>query len=153
MRKTDQEVVKLMKEYEKHGEMGRAARAAGMDRKTARKYLKEGKLPSELREARTWRTREDPFKDAWGLIQGILEDYPEAEAKSLLDYLISLAPQKYQESHLRTLQRRIKVCVQRKVLRKKSFSPRPMFQGKGCRRTSPTGRNSRSPLQGNSSLT
>jgi len=109
MRKTDQEVVRLKKEYRKHGEVGRAARAAGMDRKTARKYLKAGKLPSELREVRTWRTREDPFKEVWGEIKGILKGYPEVEAKSVLGHLISLDPEKFQEGHLRTLQRRFKV--------------------------------------------
>ncbi len=65
MRKTDQEVQRLMREYAKHGEVGRAARAAAMDRKTASKYIKAGKLPSELRGERTWRTRQDPFEPDW----------------------------------------------------------------------------------------
>jgi len=36
---------------------------AGMDRKTARKYINAGKLPSEMNKPHTWRTREDPFVD------------------------------------------------------------------------------------------
>ena len=37
-----------------------------MDRKTARKYRDQAKLPSELATwPRTWRTREDPFADVW----------------------------------------------------------------------------------------
>ena len=37
-----------MEEMTKHGRIGVAAMRAGMDRKTARKYVAEGKLPSEL---------------------------------------------------------------------------------------------------------
>jgi predicted site-specific integrase-resolvase len=36
---------------------------ADMDRKTARRYVTAGKLPSELAEPRAWRTREDPFEE------------------------------------------------------------------------------------------
>ena len=61
MQTTDAQVRKLMQEMKKHGEVGRAAVKADMDRKTARKYIREGKLPSELAQPRTWRTRENPF--------------------------------------------------------------------------------------------
>jgi len=37
-----------MEEMSKHGHMGQAAMKAGMDRKTAPKYVDGGKLPSEL---------------------------------------------------------------------------------------------------------
>lgn len=74
MRKTDQEVQRLMREYAKHGEVGRAARAASMDRKTARKYIDGQKLPSELRADRDWRTRPDPFDADWPMIEQMLED-------------------------------------------------------------------------------
>ena len=54
---TDQQVRKLMDELNKHGQLGMAAMRAGMDPKTARKYRDSGKLPSELKQPRTWRTR------------------------------------------------------------------------------------------------
>jgi hypothetical protein len=108
MRKADQEVCRLMKDYAKYGEIGRAARAAGMDRKTARKYIRTGKLPSELGRERTWRTRPDPFEGDWDRIREMLESTPDLEAKIVLDYLIGEQPDRYQESHLRTLQRRFK---------------------------------------------
>ena len=108
MRKTDQEVQRLMSEYAKHGEVGRAARAAAMDRKTASKYIAAQKLPSELRAERDWRTRPDPFDEDWPAIQQMLTDTPELEAKIVLEYLIAKQPDRYQESHLRTLQRRFK---------------------------------------------
>lgn len=38
---------------------------AGMDVKTARKYLRAGRLPSRTKVERTWRTREDPFAEIW----------------------------------------------------------------------------------------
>lgn len=36
-----------------------------MDPKTARRYLQARKLPSELGQDRTWRTRNDPFEEVW----------------------------------------------------------------------------------------
>jgi hypothetical protein len=62
---TDGQVKKLMKEMGKHGKVGLAAMRAGVDRKTARKYVKAGKLPSELVAPRSWRTRSDPFEEEW----------------------------------------------------------------------------------------
>ncbi|MCH7895213.1 MAG: transposase family protein, partial [Proteobacteria bacterium] len=62
----------------------------------------------ELAVARSWRTRTDPFEADWPGIRGMLEDSPELEAKIVLDYLIAKHPNRYQESHLRTLQRRFK---------------------------------------------
>ena len=62
MRKTDREILKLIMEHAKHRELGRAGRAADVDRKTASKFIRAGKLPSELRGERTWRTRPDPFE-------------------------------------------------------------------------------------------
>ena len=108
MRKTDQEVQRLMSEYAKHGEVGRAARAAAMDRKTARKYIDAQQLPSELRVDRDWRTRPDPFESDWPMIQQMLKDLPGLEAKIVMEHLIAQRPERYQETHLRTLQRRFK---------------------------------------------
>ena len=63
-----------MKEMTKHGRVGVAALRAGMDRKTARTYLKLGKLPSETKKPRTWRTREDVFAERWTEISAMLVD-------------------------------------------------------------------------------
>jgi hypothetical protein len=56
---------------------------AGMDPKTARKYLKENRLPSELKRERHWRTREDPFSDVWERVRQQIEESPGLEAKTL----------------------------------------------------------------------
>ena len=58
---TDAQVRKLMDEMSKHGRIGIAALRSGMHRNTAHKYAEAGKTPSQLRQPRTWRTREDPF--------------------------------------------------------------------------------------------
>lgn len=97
-----------MEEYSKHGKVGLAAMRSGVDRKTAAKYLAEGKLPSELKTERHWRTREDPFVEHWDEIRGRLEDAPELEAKTLFEDLIRRYPDRYQPGQLRTLQRHIR---------------------------------------------
>jgi len=97
-----------MDEMSKHGQIGVAALRAGMHRNTARRYLEVGKLPSELKAPRTWRTREDPFAEDWAEIVERLEAAPELEAKSLFEDLVRRRPGRYEEGQLRTLQRRVK---------------------------------------------
>lgn len=109
MRKTDREVLKLIMEHARHGGIGRAGRSANMGRKTASKYIRAGKLPSELVGERTWRTRPDPFEEGWPGIVEMLTTAPELEARTVLEYLIAEHPERYQWSHLRTLQRRFKL--------------------------------------------
>jgi transposase InsO family protein len=70
--------------------------------------LKLGKLPSELREPRAWRTRPDPFEGDWLEIAQRLRDAPELEAKALFEDLLERYPDRYQPGHLRTFQRRLK---------------------------------------------
>jgi hypothetical protein len=97
-----------MEEMTKHGKLGRAAMKADMDRKTARKYVRLGKVPSDLKRSRSWRTRDDPFADDWGWIEEQLGEAPALEAKTLFEELLDKHPERYQEGQLRTLQRRVK---------------------------------------------
>jgi len=98
-----------MEEMAKHGEIGRAAMRAGMDRKTARKYAKGGDLPSQARgRLRTWRTRPDPFEEDWPEVVRMLETEPTLEAQTIFESLRERHPDRYQDGQLRTLQRRIK---------------------------------------------
>ena len=85
MATTDAQVRKLMEELSKHGKLGLAA---GMDRKTAKKYRDAGKLPSQLKQPRTWRTRPDPFEEEWPAIAARLSEAPELEAKTLFEELM-----------------------------------------------------------------
>ena len=97
-----------MEEMTKHGQVGLAAMRAGVDRKTARKYVQGGKLPSELVEPRNWRTHEDAFLEHWPELEAMLSESPAFEAKTLFEVLVGKYPGRYEEGQLRTLQRRVK---------------------------------------------
>jgi len=85
-----------------------AAAKAGMDTKTARKYLADGRLPSEQAPERTWRTRADPFDEVWEEIRRRMDEHPGLEAKTLFEALQRERPGEFADGQLRTLQRRIK---------------------------------------------
>ena len=85
-----------------------AAAKAGMDAKTARKYLRDGQLPSERRMDRTWRTRADPFAEVWEEVRQLVDANPGLEAKTVLEWLQRGHPGRFGEGQVRTLQRRLK---------------------------------------------
>jgi hypothetical protein len=86
-----------------------AAMRVDMDRKTARKYRDQAKLPSELETwPRTWRTREDPFADVWEEVQEQLVLNPGLQAKTLFEWLQRRYPGRFADGQLRTLQRRVR---------------------------------------------
>jgi hypothetical protein len=85
-----------------------AAAKAGMDVKTARKYLADQRLPSEQRAGRTWRTRSDPFGGVWEEVRRQLDTNAGLEAKTLFEALQRQYPGEFADGQLRTLQRRIK---------------------------------------------
>jgi hypothetical protein len=97
-----------MREYQKSGQIGVASARADMCRQTGSKYVHGGKLPSELRGPRQWRTRPDPFEAVWDELVGRLAQAPELEAKTLLEHLCRERPGQFDESQLRTLQRRLR---------------------------------------------
>jgi hypothetical protein len=105
----DKQVRRLNEEMAKHGQVGRAAMKADMDRKTARKYLRLKQFPSEMHTERAWRTRPDPFAEDWPGIAERLAEAPELEAKSLFENMQRDRPGVYQDGQLRTFQRRIQV--------------------------------------------
>ena len=84
-----------------------AVKANIKSRKTVARYERLGKLPSELKQPRQYRTRADPFAEDWGQVEQMLSDAPELEAKTLFGWLSEQSPGKYQEGQLRTLQRRV----------------------------------------------
>ena len=106
---SDQQVRRLYKLVQTEKNFGIAAIKAGMDEKTARKYRKLGKLPSELEQPHTWRTRQDPFDDSWDGIKLMLEINPGLEAKTIFEDLQRRNPGRYADGQLRSLQRHIKV--------------------------------------------
>jgi transposase len=87
-----------------------AAAKAGMADKTARKYIKSGKLPSQCKVIHNWRTRPDPLDpDDWRWAKEVLQNNDSIEAKMLFEVLQREHPGKYQDSQLRTFQRRVKL--------------------------------------------
>jgi hypothetical protein len=105
---TDAQVRRLKRLSKTEETQELAAAKAGMDVKTARKYLKDGKLPSESQPERTWRTRKDPFERVWNEIQKQVEGNPGLEAKTVFEALQRKYPGEFADGQLRTLQRHIK---------------------------------------------
>ena len=105
---TDRQVRRLMSLIQTEQSLGAAADKAGMDRETARKYCRIGKLPSELRPDHDWRTRADVFAEVWPWVAQQLSVNPGLEAKTLLEALQRSAPGQFADGQLRTLQRRVK---------------------------------------------
>ena len=106
---TDKQVRRLLALVKLEDNRQIAAAKAGMDRKTARKYLRAERLPSELPQAPRWRTRRDPFEAVWSELEELLTVNPGLEAKTLFDYLQRQYLGRYADGQLRTLQRRLKV--------------------------------------------
>ena len=105
---TDQQVRRLMKLNQKEKNLSVVAAKSGMSENTARKYLRQRKLPSQKKQERTWRTREDPFEEDWSEVQLKLEINPGLEAKTLFEWLQRTCPGRYSDGQVRTLQRRIR---------------------------------------------
>jgi len=105
---TDQQIRRLFKLSNTEETQEIAASKAGMDVKTARKYLRARRLPSERKAERHWRTRQDGFSAVWPEIQEQLRTNPGLEAKTVLAALQRQFPERFSDGQLRTLQRRIK---------------------------------------------
>ena len=85
-----------------------AAAKAGMDIKTARKYLSNGNLPSEEKPERSWRTRPDPFESVRKEVEEQIDAHPGLEAKTIFEALQRKYPGDFADGQLRTLQRHLK---------------------------------------------
>ena len=85
-----------------------AALKTGMSEPTARKYRAIGRLPSQVRRRRDWRTRTDPFEEVWPEVEELLERDVGLQAKAVFEELGRRYPGRFQEGQLRTLQRRFR---------------------------------------------
>lgn len=104
---TNQQVLLLRKNLMTYNQKVSAAKA-GMCAKTARKYSKSNKLPTELTAPRNWSTRSNPFEDSWESIKELLIESPTLEGKTILEQLVLKNPELHTMGQLRTLQRRIR---------------------------------------------
>jgi len=129
---TDKQVRRLFTLMQSEKTLSVAAAKAGMDEKTARKYLRQGKLPSETQKEHTWRTRKDPFADVWAEVRAKLELNPGLEAKTLFEDLQRRYPGQFQDGQLRTLQRRVKRWRALEGPPKEVFFPQEHQPGRLC---------------------
>jgi hypothetical protein len=101
---SDQQVKRLWRLTQKLPVEAAAAKV-GMDSKTAWRYLRDRRLPSEMREKHTWRTRPDPFADTWEEIRQLLIAGPDLQAKTLFEHLQRTYPERFRDGQVRTLGR------------------------------------------------
>jgi len=80
---TDRQVRRLMKLLQSEKRIGATGAKVGMDEKTACKYRRLGKLPSEVKVEDCWRMREDPFAEVWQEVKEVLEINSALEATTL----------------------------------------------------------------------
>ena len=105
--KRDAEVLVMLRERAKGRTQAQAAARAGMSVRTARTYERRGKLPSQLKQPRTYRSRPDPFAEDWPWVAAQLERDPALQGQTLFGLLCERQPGRYQAGQLRTLQRHI----------------------------------------------
>ena len=106
---TDAQVRLLRRKMAEGKTVAAAAAAAGMSERSAHSW-KRGRLPSETREPRSWRTRADPFGDVWetDVVPLLRVDTESAlEATTILGELQRRHGDAYGPGQLRTLQRRL----------------------------------------------
>lgn len=104
-----QEQVNLYMSYRKNPKYSQASSAAkaGFSERTARR-IDKGEHESN-RYVRKYRTRKDPFNGLFEqYIVPLLEGNPALQPITLLEVLIEKTPDKFDQSHLRTLQRKVK---------------------------------------------
>jgi hypothetical protein len=105
---TDQQVRRLFKLSQTERTQEMAAAKAGLDVKTARKYLRAKRTPSEMKPVRHWKTHPDCFEEVWPALREQLQAHPGLEAKTLFAALQRQYPERFADGQLRTLQRRVK---------------------------------------------
>ncbi|MCF6345022.1 MAG: IS21 family transposase [Thiomicrorhabdus sp.] len=102
-----QQQVKLYMSYRKNNSQVKSAAKVGISERSARR-IEKGERQSQ-HQPRKYRTRKDPFN---GLFEKhlvpLLKLNPELQPITLLDVLADKAPDQFDASHLRTLQRRVK---------------------------------------------
>ena len=93
----DEQVKRLWQTLSSGKTLAQSADKANMDEKTARKYRRLGRLPSEVAPERTWRTRADQFAEVWPEVHEQLQEAPGLEAKTLLGWLQMKYPGKFDD--------------------------------------------------------
>ncbi len=104
----DYQVRRLIRIMNITNNLSLSAAKTGMDEKSARKYLKLNRLPSEVKKEHDWSTRKDPFEAISDEINELLNSNHGLEAKTMFIYFQKKYPGRFQDGQLRSLQRKIK---------------------------------------------
>ena len=104
---TDRQVSELRRWLAAGKSLAASARMASMDKKTARTYRDDGRLPSQRKTTRNYRTRVDPFADVWADVERQLQAETRLNAKTLFDLLLLQHPVVFDDSTRRTFERRV----------------------------------------------
>jgi len=128
----DQQVRRLLM-YKNEGMCKyQAADKSGMSERTAYKYIKSGKLPSQQRVEHNWRTRPDVFETDWPEVEEMLKLNTGLEAKTIFNYFLDKYPGRYKVGQLRTLQRKIKRWRATEGPGKEVYFPQVHYPGRLC---------------------
>ena len=104
---TDGQVSELRRWLAKGKSLAASARMASMDKKTARSYRDDQRLPSQRKLPREYRTRVDPFADVWSQVEELLHAEPGLKAVTLFGDLQRQRPGEFDDSTRRTFERRV----------------------------------------------
>jgi len=104
---------KLMKQYQLEDHIGRSAIKAGIDPKTAGKYIKGAAGPEEQHGERGWRTHPDAFAQVWPGVEELLFREPELQAKVIFEELLEKACGKFSHRQRRSFERRVRAWKRR----------------------------------------
>lgn len=104
---TDGQVSELRRWLAQGKSLAASARMASMDKKTARSYRDDQRLPSQRKTTRAYRTRIDPFAHVWAEVEERLRAEPRLKAKTLFEHLQRLYPGEFDDTTRRTFERRI----------------------------------------------
>lgn len=99
---------KVMKQYQQNKNVSRAAAYAGVDRRTARKYIQGAPGPLEPRPSRSWRTHTDAFAAVWPEMAAALALEPQLQAKALFAELQRRYPGQFGPGQQRSFERRVR---------------------------------------------
>ncbi len=116
-----QQYRKLMKHFELENHIEQSAIKAGIDRKTASKYIQGAAGPEEQREQRHWRTHRDAFEQVWPGVQEMLFREPQLQAKVIFEELLAKEPGKFSYRQQRSFERRVRAWKRRHGVERELF--------------------------------
>jgi hypothetical protein len=108
-KKITKQQVKIYMKERKSGKTQVASAAKSSFSERSGRSIEKNQFQLGSQNPRDWKTRSDPFEEVWDeILCPQLEKAPGLSAITLLELLQEKYPEKYPDSKLRTLQRRVK---------------------------------------------